>query len=107
MMQLFTPTGKRKMLWLLGVLVAFVILDGIITEALLANGLARESNPFLEPLVGEIGFMLLKIAGSLIVAGILWDVYLHFPKVATIATWIFVWAYGAIVVWNTSLFLIA
>ena len=90
MIKLFSPGGKSKMLWLLGILVGFVILDGVITEILLDQNLARESNPFLQPLVGDIGFMLLKIAGSLLCAFILWDIYRRFPKVATIATWCFV-----------------
>ncbi|MCJ7604888.1 MAG: DUF5658 family protein [Dehalococcoidales bacterium] len=107
MIKLFSPGGKRKMLWLLGILVGFVILDGVITEILLAQNLARESNPFLQPLVGDIGFMLLKIVGSLLCAFILWDIYRRFPKVATIATWCFVAVYGLIVLWNSSLFLLA
>lgn len=105
MLKLFAPAGKRKMLWLLGTLIGFVILDGVVTEVLLAQGLATEGNPFLAPLVGDIGFMVLKIVGSLVCAFILWDVYRHFPKAATIATWCFVAAYGVILLWNTSIFL--
>jgi hypothetical protein len=105
MMKVFTTARGRTMFWLLGLLVAFVILDGVITELLLAHGLARESNPFLEPLVGEPGFMVLKSVGALVAAFILWDIYRHWPKLATIAAWVLVSAYGVIVLWNTSLFL--
>jgi len=95
------------MLWLLGTLVALVILDGIVTEILLAQGLAWESNPILQPLVGESAFMLLKIAGAVICSLILWDIYRHWPKMAVIATWCAVFVYSGIVVWNSSLFLLA
>ena len=42
MMKVFTTARGRTMFWLLGTLVAFVILDGVITELLLAHGLARD-----------------------------------------------------------------
>ena len=95
------------MKYLLGVLVSFVVLDGLVTEFLINGGLAREGNPFLEPLVGDIGFMILKVVGSLVCAFILWDIYRHFPKVAVAATWIAVAGYGGIIIWNTSLFLLS
>ncbi|MCK4274752.1 MAG: hypothetical protein KAW90_07645 [Dehalococcoidales bacterium] len=94
------------MKYLLVTLVAFVILDGLLTELLLDGGLAREGNPFLQPLVGDIGFMILKVVGALLCAFILWDIYKRFPRVAVIATWIAVAGYGIIVVWNSSLFLL-
>ena len=95
------------MKYLLGVLVSFVVLDGLVTEFLIDGGLAREGNPFLEPLVGDIGFMILKVAGSLLCAFILWDIYRRFPRVAVVATWIAVAGYGGIIIWNTSLFLLS
>ena len=104
--QAMAATRKRTMFWLLGVLVAFVILDGVITEVLLAQGIARESNPFLEPLVGETVFLVLKTVGAFAAAFILWDIYRHWPKLGVTATWVAVSAYGAIVLWNTSLFFI-
>ena len=106
-MKVFTKTGNRKMKYLLITLVAFVILDGLLTELLLGNGLARESNPFLQPWVGDVGFMVLKIVGSLLCAFILWDIYKRFPRIAVITTWIAVVGYGVIVAWNSSLFLLA
>jgi hypothetical protein len=102
-----TPISRGKMRCLLGALVVFVVLDGILTEYLLRNGLAREGNPFLEPLVGDIGFMMLKVAGSMLCAFILWDIYRRFPRVAVAATWCCTAAYAVIVVWNTSVFLIS
>ena len=106
MMKTISTLGKKKMIILLAVLVGFVILDGVLTEILMKRGVAREINPFLQPLVGDVGFMVLKVVGSLLVALILWDIYRRFPRVAVIATWIAVAGYGVIVLWNTSLFLL-
>ena len=106
MLKVFGNASRRTIYWLLGVLVSFVVLDGVITELLLAHGLARESNPFLEPIVGEPMFMVLKSVGALLAAFILWDIYRHWPKLASIAAWALVSAYGIIVLWNASLFLI-
>ena len=56
--------------------------------------------------MGDVGFMALKVVGSLLCAFILWDIYKRFPRVAVIATWIAVVGYAIIVVWNSSLFLL-
>jgi hypothetical protein len=98
--------GKKKMVYLLITLVSLVVLDGLLTEYLVPGGKAREANPLLEPLVGQTGFMILKILGALLCAFILWDVYRRYPKVAIIATWVAVAGYGIIVIWNTSLILL-
>ena len=95
-----------KIKYLLTALVALVTLDGVLTEFLVGNGAARELNPFLEPLVGEFGFMVLKIAGALLCAFILWDVHRRYPRLGIIATWVAVVGYAAIVLWNTSLILL-
>ncbi|MBN1176199.1 MAG: hypothetical protein JXA51_00820 [Dehalococcoidales bacterium] len=105
-MKISSTIGKSKMKYLLATLVAFVILDGLLTELLLDGGMAREGNPFLQPLVGDAGFMVLKVAGSLLCAFILWDIYKRFPRVAAIAAWIAVVGYAIIVAWNSSLFLL-
>jgi hypothetical protein len=105
--QAIAGNRKRTMFWLLGVLVAFVILDGVVTEMLIAQGIARESNPFLEPLVGQTGFLILKTVGALAAAFILFDIYRHWPKLGVMATCVAVAAYGGIGLWNTSLFILA
>jgi hypothetical protein len=95
------------MKYLLGLLIGFIILDGVLTHFLVGSGLAREGNPLLQPIVGEAGFMILKVVGALVCALILWDVYRRFPKVGLIATWCGVIAYAAIVIWNSSIFILA
>lgn len=94
------------MRYLLGLLVVLVIADGVLTQFLVSGGLAREGNPFLQPLVGTAAFLVLKVAGALLAAFILWDVYRRFPRVAVIATSCFVFVYGVIVLWNSSLFIL-
>jgi hypothetical protein len=95
------------MRYLLVLLVVFVISDGFLTEFLIGRGLVREGNPLLQPLVGDTGFLVLKAAGALICAVLLWDIYRRFPRVAMTATWCFVVAYGAILLWNSSMFILA
>jgi hypothetical protein len=102
----FSVQGRKKMFYLLAILVAFVVLDGIITEYLIAADKAWEANAFLAPLIGGVGFMLLKIFGGLFCALVLWDVYSRQRKLALAITWIAVVGYGVIVLWNTSLIFI-
>ena len=98
---------KKRMKYLLGLLIAFVVLDGVLTNFLVGTGLAREGNPFLQPIVGDAGFIVLKLVGALLCALILWDVYRRFPRVALVATSCFVAAYAVIIFWNLSLFALA
>jgi hypothetical protein len=89
--------------YLLVLLVVLVVSDGLLTQFLIDGGLAQEGNPLLQPLVGKNGFLMLKAAGALLCALILWDIYRRFPKLAVIATWCFIAAYGAIMLWNSSI----
>ena len=95
------------MKYLLALLVIFEISDGLLTHFLIESGIAREGNPFLQPLVGEAGFLILKVVGVLLCALILWDIYKRYPKVALISTSCFVAIYGVIVLWNLSLFAVS
>jgi hypothetical protein len=95
--------GRKKLVYLLIVLICLVVTDGLLTEYLIDGGGVREGNPFLEPLVGETGFMLLKVFGSLLCAFVLFDIHRRYPKTAMITTWIAVVGYFAVVLWNTSL----
>ena len=95
------------MKYLLSLLVVFVVSDGLLTNFLIGDGLAREGNPLLQPIVGETGFIILKVVGALVCAFILWDIYKKFPKLALISTWCFVAFYGVIMLWNMSLFAVS
>ena len=92
------------MKYLLGILIIFVVADGLLTNSLIEMAIAHEGNPFLQSIVGEASFIILKVVGALLCAFILWDIYKRLPKVALISTSFFVIFYGVIVLWNTSLF---
>jgi uncharacterized membrane protein YeaQ/YmgE (transglycosylase-associated protein family) len=100
------PRIDNLMNFLLATLVGLVTLDGLLTQFLVGKGMAREGNPLLEPMVGNIGFMILKIVGALLCALILWDVHRRYPRVGLIATSIAVVGYAVIVIWNTSLIIL-
>ncbi len=92
------------MKYLLILLSGFEISDGIITHFLVRNGLVHESNPLMEPIVMEGNFLLFKIIGVFFSVLILWGVYKRFPKVALTATASVAMFYGAVIVWNLSIF---
>jgi hypothetical protein len=102
-----SESSNKKILYLLAALVSLIVLDALLTQYFVPSGKVNEANPFIEPLVGQPGFMILKIVGALICAVLLWDVHRRFPRVGVIATWIAVVGYGAIVLWNASLVLLA
>ena len=92
------------MKYLLGLLAGFVVADGILTRFLVGNGLAREGNPLLVPIVGESNFLVLKVVGAILCVLLLWDIYRRLPRLAVISTSCFVVFYAAIVFWNLSFF---
>ena len=94
------------MRYLLVLLVIFVVSDGLVTQALINGGLAQEGNPLLQPFVSEAGFIVLKAIGALLCALILWDIYRRYPRLAKVATSCFVIAYGTILLWNSSFFIL-
>jgi hypothetical protein len=92
--------GDSRFKRLLGILIALVISDGVISYFGVSQGLAREGNPFLQTLVGEQNFLLIKVAGALLGAFILWDIHKTRPRMARISSYCFVGLYTGIVVWN-------
>ena len=91
----------------LGLLVVFGISDGVLTYFMVDNGLAREANPFLLTLAGELNFLILKVIAILLCAIILWDIYRRLPRAALISTSCFAVCYGGIVFWNLSWLFVA
>lgn len=92
------------MIYLLGLLVTFILADGLITHVLVGNGF-KEGNPLLVPLVAQGNLMVLKLAGTVVCVIILWDLYKRSPKLAIISTSFFVAVYGLVVLWNLGLLL--
>lgn len=93
------------MKYLLISLVVLNVLDAFLTYFLIKFNLATEGNKFLENIVGEPLFFVVKIVGALIAAFILWDVSRRHPKLGKTVTQLCVAAYSLIVIWNTSLFI--
>jgi hypothetical protein len=98
---------KRQFVCLLVVLVALVVSDGLISQFLIRGGLGSEGNPFLMNWVNEPGFIAIKAAGALLCALILWDIYKHWSKLATVISAVFVAVYSAILFWNISVFVVS
>ncbi|MFC2068836.1 DUF5658 family protein [Chloroflexota bacterium] len=92
---------------LLGTLFALVVADGIISNFLVAQGIGRELNPFLQTLVGQEAFLLLKVTGAVLSAFILLNIYWKRPHFARIITLCMVAVYTGIMYWNLFVFIIA
>jgi len=100
-------TGSRRMKYILLTLIALVISDGLLSQFLIKHGLGYEGNPFLQSFVGEPNFLLIKVAGALLCALILWDIHKNRPKVALVSALLFVTIYTGIVFWNLGVFFFA
>ena len=68
-------------------------------------GKGSEANPFLMHIVGEPGFMIVKVVGVFLCVLILWDIHRRYPRLAFVFTSCFVAFYSLIVLWNSILFL--
>jgi hypothetical protein len=90
--------------YLLVLLVVLNVIDALLTYFLVKFNLATEGNMFLENIVGEPLFFVIKIVGAFIAALILWDISRRHPKLAKSAVHLSVTAYSLIVLWNVSLF---
>ena len=95
------------MKYILVTLVGLVVADGIISRFLVRYGLGREGNPFLQTLVGDNNFLLIKLVGALLCALILWDLYKTRPRAALSSSLLFVGLYTVIVFWNLGIYLAA
>ncbi|MDD5082833.1 MAG: DUF5658 family protein [Dehalococcoidales bacterium] len=96
--------GSRRIGYLLLTLVFLVIADGLISQFLTRYGLGSEGNPFLQGLLGRGTFLLVKLAGALLAALVLWDMHKTRPRIALAATLSFVILYTGIVFWNLAVF---
>ena len=96
-------TPLTFMHYLLLLLVCLVIADGLITKHVVEEGLAREGNVLLQPIVDQSHFVLVKAVGAVACALILRDIYTRWAKVALVSTSLLVLGYSAIVLWNVSI----
>jgi hypothetical protein len=100
------PIGIPRIGYILGLLIALVVSDGLITDFLVGSGVGRELNPLLHDLVGEGNFLLLKVAGALLSAIILWQMHKRRPNLVLTSSLFFVVLYTGIVYWNVAAFFI-
>ena len=103
----FNMNKNSSLYFLLIVLVALVVADGIITRTLIIHNLAVESNPFLVAWVSNDTLLIIKLAGAVLASLILWRVSNRKPKAALVVTCVFVAFYTIIVLWNLYVFFLA
>ena len=99
--------GSRQIQYILVTLVTLVVADGIVSQFLVSYGLGREWNPFLQTLVEQDYFPLIKLAGALLCALILCDMHKNRPRAALATSLFFVVLYTVIVYWNLGIYLAA
>lgn len=98
---------KRIFYYLLIVLVALVVADGVITRTLIINDLAIESNPFLTNWVESDLLLILKLTGAGLAASILWLIAGRKPKISLVVTCVFVAFYTGVLFWNLFVYFTA
>lgn len=101
---ILTAVQMRYMLYLL---LALVVADGIFSNFLVLQNMGVELNPFLKDLVGSEYLLPLKACGALLAVVMLWGIYKRTPRAAVTCSLCFVVFYTAILYWNTFAFLTA
>ena len=81
------------------------ITDGLLTQVLVRNDIAREANPFLHGIAGKPVFLVVKTAGVILAALILLDINRRHPRAAFWTASAFLLIYCGIVGWNGYLLL--
>ena len=99
-------SGSLKLKYLLIVLVALIIADGLISESIVSGGSGFESNLILRTLMDNGNFLFVKVSGALVGAIILWNISKAKPGLALSTTVAFATIYTLIVYWNIGVFLI-
>ena len=97
----------RRMKLALGCLIFFEVADGVLTNLLVRGGIGHEGNPLMRPLAGSGALVLVKIAGVLVCAAILLDIYRRSPALAQRAATCLAALCAVIVLWNLGLLVTA
>ena len=98
---------SRQIKILLVTLFALVVSDGLITEFLVKQRYAWESNPFLQAWVGDDAFLAIKAVGALLAVLGLSNISKRNYKLSLICTSCFVVLYTVIIFWNLFVFTVA
>ena len=80
--------------------------DSVVSHFLVELDLARELNPFLVNLVGQPAFFIFKAVGVIFCVLMLWRLYQKYPRVALTTNSVLCVSYTALVLWNSSHFLL-
>ncbi|MCX6005702.1 MAG: DUF5658 family protein [Chloroflexi bacterium] len=82
----------------------FQLWDGIITQVFVINGLVKEANPLMAPLVSGGSFLLIKLLGIAAILLLLWIISKRFPRIAMAAASCISMYYVAVITWNFMVF---
>ncbi|MBN1376342.1 MAG: hypothetical protein JXA01_09315 [Dehalococcoidia bacterium] len=91
---------RGHMLFVLLLMVQFQFWDGLITQVFVSNGLVKEANPLMMPLISEGSFLAVKLLGIAAVLLLLWLIYTRFPRMALSAASCISAFYIIVVTWN-------
>jgi len=87
-------------LFLLTMMAQLQLWDGVITQAFVSSGLAKEGNRVSAHLLGQGNYLPLKIAGSLLCLALLWVVGRRYPALAKLTASVVCIFYLAVIAWN-------
>lgn len=102
----FRIPANLSIVHILAVLVALIVADGIVTASIVEQQLGYEANPFLHGFSGP-NAILVKVAGALLAALVLWDIQKTRPRVALSTAICSVVLYTVVIFWNVSIFALA
>jgi hypothetical protein len=97
---------SRKLLVLLGSLLALFLADAIITRFIVTHGFGYEGNPILGMWVATDQFAWVKLAGGLLACLLLWDMHRRIGRSVLVVTSVLVAIFALIVGWNVVVALI-
>lgn len=104
-MQALSLQQSRKVigpsvLFALILMVQMQLWDGVITQVLVSNGIARELNPLVMSSISQGSFLPLKIAGLVVCVAMLWLISKRFPRLATMTASTIAVFYAVVLSWN-------
>ena len=96
--------NRGHILFVLLLMAQFQFWDGIITQVFVNNGLAKEANPLMAPLVSGGSFLLIKLLGIAALLLLLWIISKRFPRIAVASASCISIYYIAVITWNFMVF---
>ena len=99
-----SSVSLKKIEYLLGTLLALIIVDGVITQFLIKEGVGTEGNPFLRTIVIGDNFLIIKMCAAILCVLILWNIAKRSPRLILIFSSCLVASYTGILFWNIGIF---